>query len=166
MGMTLEEAIKHCEEVAENQEECASKIDKLDCDSKSIRKCAEEHRQLAEWLRELKAYKDARVGCEYCKDRYREQYERPCSLCKHNFKDLFEGNDERKIYEQVGDAMFFLPEYAYSPRTIHDDIEESTDSISDWITDWLSTFNTDSATECFTAIQELKKKLEGDDDRN
>lgn len=27
---------------------------------------------------------------------------------------------------------------------------------------WLSTFNTDSATECFTAVQELKKKLEGD----
>ena len=27
---------------------------------------------------------------------------------------------------------------------------------------WLSTFNTDSATECFTAVQELKKRLEGD----
>ena len=27
---------------------------------------------------------------------------------------------------------------------------------------WLSTFNTDSATECFTAVQELKKKLEGE----
>lgn len=34
--MTLDEAIKHCEEVAE------------------------EHRQLAEWLRELKAYREAR----------------------------------------------------------------------------------------------------------
>ena len=29
---------------------------------------------------------------------------------------------------------------------------------------WLSTFNTDSATECFTAVQELKKRLEGDTD--
>lgn len=67
-------------------------------------------------------------------------------------------SDERKLYDQVGDAMFFLPEYAYNSRTIHDDIEESTDSISDWITDWLSTFNTDSATECFTAIQQLKEK--------
>ena len=26
---------------------------------------------------------------------------------------------------------------------------------------WLSTFNTDSATECFTAVQELKEKLNG-----
>ena len=25
--------------------------------------------------------------------------------------------------------------------------------------EWLSSFNTDSATECFTAIQELKKKV-------
>lgn len=30
--------------------------------------------------------------------------------------------------------------------------------------EWLSTFNTDSATECFTAVQELKKRLEGDTD--
>ena len=27
---------------------------------------------------------------------------------------------------------------------------------------WLSTFNTDSATECFAAVQELKKRLEGE----
>lgn len=30
------------------------------------------------------------------------------------------------------------------------------------IKSWLSSFNTDSATECFTAVQELKKRLEGD----
>ena len=44
--MTLDEAIKHCEEVAEEQEE------------KECLECAAEHRQLAEWLKELKAYKD------------------------------------------------------------------------------------------------------------
>lgn len=27
------------------------------------------------------------------------------------------------------------------------------------VKDWLSTFNTDSTTECFKAIQELKKKV-------
>ena len=32
--------------------------------------------------------------------------------------------------------------------------------------EWLNSFNTNSATECFTAVQELKKRLEGDDDRN
>jgi hypothetical protein len=42
--MTLDEAIKHCEEVAEKL--CI-------CDE-----CAEEHRQLAEWLEELKTYRE------------------------------------------------------------------------------------------------------------
>ena len=56
--LTLDEAIKHCEEVAENQEQCAEKIDKLDCDSTSMRKCANEHRQLAEWLKRLKRIED------------------------------------------------------------------------------------------------------------
>ena len=32
------------------------------------------------------------------------------------------------------------------------------------VTKWISTFNPDSATECFTAVQELKKRLEGDTD--
>ena len=31
---------------------------------------------------------------------------------------------------------------------------------NEWIVkDWLSTFNTDSATECFTAVQRLKEKI-------
>lgn len=38
--MTLEEAIKHCEEKAKG------------CDE-----CSKEHQQLAEWLRELKLYR-------------------------------------------------------------------------------------------------------------
>ena len=38
--LTLDEAIKHCEE-------------KIDCTQ-----CGEEHRQLAEWLRQLQKYKD------------------------------------------------------------------------------------------------------------
>ena len=29
------------------------------------------------------------------------------------------------------------------------------------VKDWLSTFNTDSATECFTAVQRLKAEVEG-----
>ena len=31
---------------------------------------------------------------------------------------------------------------------------------------WLSTFNSDSATECFVAVQELKKKLEKGEMKN
>lgn len=61
--MTLEEAIKHCEEVADVCEFEASKYDMTDAYESHVAcqegECAEEHRQLAEWLRELKAYKKA-----------------------------------------------------------------------------------------------------------
>ena len=32
--------------------------------------------------------------------------------------------------------------------------------------EWLSTFNTDSATECFTAVKELKRKIEKGESKN
>ena len=66
--MTLEEAIKHCEEKAEELEkrvkpyQCESinkklyEVNKKEWDS--CIECAKEHRQLAEWLKELKYYKD------------------------------------------------------------------------------------------------------------
>lgn len=41
--MTLDEAIRHAEEVVE-----------YDCYNDEQKKCADEHRQLAEWLKELK----------------------------------------------------------------------------------------------------------------
>lgn len=100
--MTLDEAIQHCLEVAKEQDKLASRYEDASGYSRShieslktnesikCRECANEHRQLAEWLRELKSYKDARVGCEYCKHKYREQHERPCSLCQRNFMDMFE----------------------------------------------------------------------------
>ena len=33
-----------------------------------------------------------------------------------------------------------------------------------WLTYWLSSFNTDSATECFTAVNQLKEKLENENE--
>ena len=52
--MTLDEAIRHCEEVADN---CA------------VTECEMEHRQLAEWLKELKL-------------RRTEQWWIPCTVCQ------------------------------------------------------------------------------------
>ena len=52
--MTLDEAIEHCKEVAEEKENEG----KLLCESKGASteclNCAKEHRQLAKWLEELK----------------------------------------------------------------------------------------------------------------
>ena len=73
--MTIDEAICHAEEVAEEQEELyklcpASESEILHCNGtkdcktlkngkdKGCQKCAEEHRQLAEWLRDYKRLKE------------------------------------------------------------------------------------------------------------
>ena len=68
--MTIDEAIKHAEEVAEEQKKLyrlcpvtdyGCKGDKhcksMNYEYDGCLKCAKEHRQLAEWLKELKAYK-------------------------------------------------------------------------------------------------------------
>lgn len=51
--MTLDEAIKHTEEVAEEKEEQAWEA-QLQEEYRTCKDCAKEHRQLAEWLKELK----------------------------------------------------------------------------------------------------------------
>ncbi len=61
--MTLDEAIKHCEEVAETNEricdtEPSIGLPDIYMHKDVAKKCASEHRQLAEWLKELKAYKE------------------------------------------------------------------------------------------------------------
>ena len=60
--LTLEEAIVHAKEVAEKNYRGADfeSIDYIDDDIKTnCIKCVEEHMQLAEWLEELKSYKEA-----------------------------------------------------------------------------------------------------------
>ena len=59
--MTLDEAIIHCNEVAVKQEQMARGIDGVAC-----KECAADHRQLAEWLTELKAYRKLRI-CGNCR---------------------------------------------------------------------------------------------------
>ena len=66
--MTLDEAIKHCEEVAEENEKKARKLNDGTMSTRiKYEECAKEHRQLAEWLRELRSYKENREGrCNWC----------------------------------------------------------------------------------------------------
>ena len=51
--MTLDEAIKHCEEVADSHDS----IKQIKAVTLEECRCAKEHRQLAEWLKELKDYR-------------------------------------------------------------------------------------------------------------
>lgn len=68
--MSLDEAIKHCEEVAEKKEkECKWISGSEDAGmngalAKTFAECASEHRQLAEWLKKLKAYEEAKEKIE------------------------------------------------------------------------------------------------------
>lgn len=62
--MTLDEAIKHCEEVAEEQDMKAGfetdyqTYAMSEAERERCRECANKHRQLAEWLRELKQLRE------------------------------------------------------------------------------------------------------------
>lgn len=58
--MTLDEAIQHAEEVAERNEKKASWFwgKEGNPNYKNCVKRAKEHRQLAEWLKELKMYRE------------------------------------------------------------------------------------------------------------
>lgn len=61
--LTLEEAIKHEKEVADMNYNDAEKFDSNDSVENYMKancmECAEQHEKLAEWLEELKSYKEA-----------------------------------------------------------------------------------------------------------
>lgn len=56
--MTIDEAIKHCLEVAEHNEALIKRGYAGGCNSHDCSERAENHRQLAEWLKELKRWKE------------------------------------------------------------------------------------------------------------
>lgn len=57
--MDLDEAIQHCEEKAEEKRKDYERACAYNIPSEGCLKCAEEHEQLAEWLKQLKAIKEA-----------------------------------------------------------------------------------------------------------
>lgn len=88
--MTLDEAIKNAEEVAEKNDKIADTFEyslktKSDC-----RERAKEHRQLAEWLRELKAYRED--------TRFADLYERIC----------IKRDDDREYFARTKDKTYII----------------------------------------------------------
>ena len=58
--MTIDEAIKHCEEKAEHLSDGAKTCQSMTAaEQADCLACAEEHEQLAKWLRELKWRREA-----------------------------------------------------------------------------------------------------------
>ena len=103
--MTLEEAIIHAEEVAELNEECTRIYNEhgKTMESYSCKECASEHRQLAEWLRELKALnenddvKDVFKNCDTCKYKSLESDDFPCDRCCHRYINQYVYDDTREV---------------------------------------------------------------------
>ena len=58
--MTLDEAIKHAEEVSESNFDKAVRYEDAKCGE-----CAKEHYQLAEWLKELKQIRDGKQTVDH-----------------------------------------------------------------------------------------------------
>ena len=62
--LSLDEAIAHYLKIAEENEKDAEQFKRIKATQDMIShcyECAKEHRQLADWLRELKAYDEARA---------------------------------------------------------------------------------------------------------
>jgi len=90
--MTLDEAIKHCEEKAKEQREKATAIARAKEPFYKYAECAEcakEHEQLAEWLKELKAYKERPQGKWKITDSYPHKV-----YCDKCFKTYAQANWE------------------------------------------------------------------------
>ena len=98
--MTIDEAIKHCKEEATRQESIANGAERLGVSREGIeycRQCAADHRQLAEWLTELKEAKrlvnqlkaklcDSSEYCAYCDEL--DMSERDHFTCKYKKKKV------------------------------------------------------------------------------
>lgn len=85
--MTIDEAIKHCLEVVEQNETEAEKIGRqligstVDKHATDCRECAADHRQLAEWLTQLKKSKQLLKAAVNDINFYVDCYESNCDEC-------------------------------------------------------------------------------------
>ena len=98
--LDLESAIKHCEEVAEENEKCLKSWGKycpMVMKEQTCLECAEDHRQLAEWLKELKEYRK-NYTCFNCYNSSASFSDYPCCECRRCFKALDGIKDH---YEEV-----------------------------------------------------------------
>lgn len=71
--MILDEAIAHAREVAEEQRKACDLAWVWD-NPDNIKKCSEEHEQLAEWLEELKSYRASVFSGDMTQKMLKEEY--------------------------------------------------------------------------------------------
>ena len=129
--MTLDEAIKHCEEKAEEKKKEADYLDApygMDTSERtSCLECANDHLQLAQWLKELKARREADMtkncfgcngdkdfGCEDCLNKFkgdlisREALKKAIDAAYEEY-DGYDPNDLMRFAERVDEEIDNAP---------------------------------------------------------
>lgn len=98
--MTIDEAINHCLERAEENDNCADKCEAVYGEDNGIieacRECAADHRQLAEWLTELKEAK--RLLKAAVDDMYNSVNDVHCKYCSKWHTDQCQGTSHLDCY--------------------------------------------------------------------
>ena len=100
--LDIDTAIKHCLEVAEQNETQADKIGRqfigsaMDKRATDCRECAADHRQLAEWLTELKEAK--RLLKAAVEDMYNSVNDVHCKYCSKWHTDQCQGTSHLDCY--------------------------------------------------------------------
>ena len=101
MAMSIDEAIQHCEEMAL----CAKNGE-----------CGEEHRQLAEWLRELKRLRAEPVRHGRWEltthSFYRDTFDESCELCVYIVANCSESSGKHPNSYQVFSKTLYAPDDA------------------------------------------------------
>ncbi len=104
--MTLDEAIKHCLEKAEENDNCANKCEAVYGEDNGIieacRECAADHRQLAEWLTELKEAKRLLKAAVEDINYYVDCYEAHCDECCCNHDNHCHWKHEAEALKLIG----------------------------------------------------------------
>ena len=94
--LNLDEAIKHCEYKAEELKKKAEFAEKEgNYRKEDCLECAAEHEQLAEWLKELRDYREGKRTCENCKHQDKTELDFPCSVCRCNHPNKFEWRTDK-----------------------------------------------------------------------
>lgn len=110
-------------------------------------------------LKKLKSFHNGSYGADI--DRAIQALEQQsCKDCVNRdalINELKCGYWDKNLQSAKNDPCIVDAMIDWSIRTV-----KSQPSVTPSFKEWLSSFNTDSATECFTAVQELKKKLEGE----
>lgn len=111
--MTIDEAIKHAEEVAEEHERHLKVYENMDEDRPLFREeeneckdCAAEHRQLAKWLKDYKRSKEQEHTLDKIRDEIKALSPEPTAY------DVVDGNPIKDaVWETLADVLKIIDKY-------------------------------------------------------